>query len=109
MNDKFSAEQPIGLQIRRLRQARGWTLAELARRAGTSAPTLHRYENGWDRFELGTLRRIAAALEARLEIRLVSAARARPRGPRPAALLRLIAPLFWDRDLSATDLARHAA
>lgn len=63
MYDKPLLEQPapIGQQIRRLRQGRGWTLAELARLAATSGPTLHRYENGWDRFELVTLRKIAAA------------------------------------------------
>ena len=65
---------PLGQQIRRLREKHGWTLAQLARHAGTSGPTLHRYENGWDRFELGTLRRISSALGARLEIRLVPAA-----------------------------------
>ncbi len=69
MSDKCGdAAEPIGPQIRRLREGRGWTLAELARRAGTSAPTMHRYENGWDRFELATLRKIAAALHTRLEV-----------------------------------------
>ena len=109
MSDKFSAEQPIGLQIRRLRQARGWTLAELARRAATSAPTLHRYENGWDNFELGTLRKIAAALGARLEVRLATDGRAAAPGRRPAraALVKLLSPLFWDRDLASRDLDKH--
>ena len=73
MSDNLLVDQPapIGQQIRRLRRGRAWTLAELARRAETSAPTLHRYENGWDRFELATLRKIATALGARLEVRLV--------------------------------------
>jgi len=96
---------PIGQQIRSLRTERGWSLAELARRAGTSAPTLHRYENGWDRFEVATLRRIAAALGAHLDIRLVQ-----PASPRPehrldeTELLELISPLFWDRDLDPAHL-----
>lgn len=100
---------PVGPQIRRLRQARGWTLAELARQAGTSAPALHRYESGWDRFQVDTLRRIARALEVRLDIRLVDRPRSAPlRRPRsPTALARLLAPLFWDRDLTADDLVRH--
>ncbi len=100
---------PLGQQIRTLRQQRGWTLAELARRAGTSAPTLHRYENGWDRFELETLRRIAAALESRLEIHLHPTAAAAGPTERPTAraLVRLIAPLFWDRELRESDLAEY--
>lgn len=109
MNDNISSPQPLGAQIRRLRRERGFTLAECAKRAGTSAPTLHRYENGWDRFEQDTLRRIAAALDARLEIRLVPRV-ARPAGKRPVspkALVRTLAPLFWDRDLRETDLVEY--
>ena len=58
---------PIGTQIRHLRRERGLTLSDLAQLANTSAPTMHRYESGWDRFELNTLRKIAAALGAALE------------------------------------------
>jgi transcriptional regulator with XRE-family HTH domain len=107
MNDNL---QTIGQQIRQLRGRKGWTLAELASRAGTSAPTVHRYENGWYRFELETLRRIAAALDARLEVRLV-AGEPRPAAvdrPAPAALVKTLAPLFWDRPLRESDLADHA-
>ena len=108
MSDKYSgAAAPIGPQIRRLREARGWTLGELARRAGTSPPTIHRYENGWDRFELATLRTIAAALQTRLEVWFVPRGRKRAVGPKPAwkSLVKLLAPLFWDRDLG--DRADH--
>jgi transcriptional regulator with XRE-family HTH domain len=99
----------IGAQIRSLRLARGWSLAELARRVGSSAPTLHRYEGGWDRFELATLRKIASAFGARLEVRLVSdsAAGGVPAGCSPRELLKLIAPLFWDRELQPDDLERY--
>jgi len=111
MSDNNALDLPlaVGQQIRRLRQARGWTLAELARRVGTSAPALHRYENGWDRFELETLRRIAAALGARLDIRLVEGSQSEPVGrPRSTkSLVKLLAPLFWDRDLAEDDLDRH--
>jgi transcriptional regulator with XRE-family HTH domain len=100
---------PLGHQIRRLREARGWTLAVLARRVGTSAPSLHRYENGWDRFRLGTLRKVAGALGAHLDVRLVPAVRARPRAaPTARDLRKTLAPLFWDRALRASDLAGHA-
>ena len=105
MNDKSLT---LGQQIRRIRQARGWTLADLAGRAGTSAPTIHRYENGWDRFELETLRRISSALGARLEIRLVPGAGGTAAKPvSPESLVRTLAPLFWERDLRRSDLSRH--
>lgn len=103
---------PIGVQIRSLREERGWTLAELAARAGTSASALHRYESGWDRFELATLRRLARALEARLEVSLevsleAEPGRAREGKPRAEALVRLLEPLFWDHELEAGDLEAH--
>ena len=106
MFDNIEYPSPIGSEIRRLRQARGWTLAELARRVGTSAPTLHRYENGWDQFRMDTLRKIAAALGASLEVRLVD--RASPTTPVSArALVRRLAPLFWDARLRVELLDAH--
>jgi transcriptional regulator with XRE-family HTH domain len=108
MSDKCGdAPAPIGPQIRQLREARGWTLAELARRAGTSAPTIHRYENGWHRFELATLRKIATALQARLEVWFVPLGKKRTVESKPSwkSLVKLLAPLFWDRDLG--DRADH--
>jgi len=110
MNDNKQPPSTLGQQIRDLRLARGWTLAELARRAGTSAPTLLRYENGWDRFELDTLRRIGTALAARLEIRLIPAASqsATVRRPATKALVKTLAPLFWDRPLREADLTTYA-
>jgi transcriptional regulator with XRE-family HTH domain len=104
-----AAGAPVGLQIRRLREARGWTLSQLARKAGTSAPALHRYEGGWDRFELTTLRRIASALDARLEVRLVPA----HGGDGPVkrlsrkSVVKILSPLFWDRNLAEEDLDRY--
>ena len=102
------ANGPIGLQIRALRKQRGWSLAELAQRAGTSAPTLHRYESGWDRFEVATLRRLAAALGTQLNLGLQ---------PLPGAgsatkmscseLVRLLTPLFWDRPLQESDVDEY--
>ncbi len=110
MDDNSSSHpQPLGAQIRRLRLARGFSLTELAKRAGTSAPALHRYESGWDRFGLATLRRIASALGARLEVRLTPGRQSTEDGPDlPAVdLVRLLAPLFWDKPLSAADLDAH--
>jgi len=99
----------IGSQIRKLRKSRGLTLQELSHRAGTSAPTLHRYETGWDRFEIATLRRIAAALGAHLEVRLVADdTRQVIVRPGKRELLKLLTSLFWDKRLTSTDLTEHA-
>lgn len=100
---------PLGPQIRRLREARGWSLAVLAERIGTSPSALHRYEGGWERFELATLRRIAAALDARLDVRLVGGTPTRESGRKPSAeaFVLLLAPLFWDKPLAVADLGRH--
>lgn len=77
--------------------------------SGTSAPTLHRYEGGWDRFEIRTLERIARALDAGLEVRFVPGPSEVAARPTPRALVRILAPLFWDRGLRASDLTQYPA
>ena len=110
MNDNtiFVPPPPIGTQIRRLRKERGLTLSDLAQLADTSAPTMHRYESGWDRFELNTLRKIAAGLGATLEVRLIPSLKILSPGKSgPEEILTLVAPLFWDHKLQVSDLERH--
>jgi transcriptional regulator with XRE-family HTH domain len=110
MYDNILPPPPIGAQIRDLSTARGWSLEELARRAGTSAPTVHRYESGWDRFEIGTLRKLSTALGASLEVRLRPTERDRNNAPLTSEeLVRLIEPLFWDAELELSDLAEHTS
>ncbi len=98
---------PLGLQIRWLRQDRGLTLEQLATRSGTSAPTLHRYESGWDRFEIRTLERIATALDAGLEVRFVPASPESDPEQTTEELVEILAPLFWDRELQVSDLSEY--
>jgi len=98
---------PIGLQIRWLRQDQGLTLEQLATRSGTSAPTLHRYESGWDRFEIRTLERIAKALDAGLEVRFVSASPEPDPELTTEELVEVLRPLFWDRELQVSDLSEY--
>jgi transcriptional regulator with XRE-family HTH domain len=93
--------------LRERRTALGLTLARAARRAGTSAATLCRYERGWSRFELPTLRRLAAALNCRLDVRLIPVVIPPARGG-PTGFARL-RRLFWDRRLAEGDIERHAA
>jgi transcriptional regulator with XRE-family HTH domain len=106
-DNRVESDATLSAQLKERRAALGLTLARAAGRAGTSAATLCRYERGWSRFELPTLRRLAAALSCRLDIRLVPIAVPRTRGgPTGFAHLRR---LFWDRRLVEDDLVRHAA
>ncbi len=59
---------PAGL-IRQVRQRRGLTQAELARRAGTSQPVVSAYEHGHRDPTYATLRRLIAAGGESLELR----------------------------------------
>ena len=109
-NNQAAPPPPISVQIRKLRQERGLTLAELAEQVGTSTPTMHRYESGWDRFELRTLDRIAAGLGARLEVRLIPGEVGKPPPDLDVPdLVDLLAPLFWDHVLDEVVLAKHPA
>lgn len=61
----------IGEQLARLRQAAGLTQSQVAKRTGTTASAISRYENaGYDRYELRTLEKIVRACGGRLEISL---------------------------------------
>jgi transcriptional regulator with XRE-family HTH domain len=107
-NIDLEGQAPIGFQIRLWRRKRGWSLAELAQRAGTSAPTLHRYESGWKRFELATLRRLAAALGVQLSVSLRAVRRDEPESqPSKEHLALLLRALFWDRPLKPQDITDY--
>jgi transcriptional regulator with XRE-family HTH domain len=55
---------PIRLKIEELRRARGWSQAELARRAGLRAATVSAIENGQTRgIDFDTLEKLAQALD----------------------------------------------
>ena len=49
--------------IKQLRESKGWTQEQLARRAGVSWPTISRIENDARNPSQGTLRLLALALE----------------------------------------------
>jgi DNA-binding XRE family transcriptional regulator len=61
-----------GYQIARLRIQRGLTQAQLAEMVGTRQPSIARLENGNSITSLSLLRRIAEALDARIELKLIS-------------------------------------
>jgi DNA-binding XRE family transcriptional regulator len=60
-----------GYQIARLRIQRGLTQAELAEMVGTRQPSIARLENGSSVPSLSFLDRIATALDARIELRVI--------------------------------------
>lgn len=54
---------PLRLRIRELREARGWSQAELGRRAGIASQIVNRLESGHTRTpSLDNLERLATAL-----------------------------------------------
>jgi len=58
--------------IRQLREAKNWTQAELAHRAGVAPSTIYNWERGKFEPRVGQLRDLAAALGVRMdEIALV--------------------------------------
>ncbi len=60
-----------GYQIARLRIQRGLTQAQLAEMVGTRQPSIARLENGNSIPSLSFLKRIADALDARIELRFI--------------------------------------
>lgn len=96
-------EVSVSAQVRKRREQLGLSLSALARRADTSAATLSRYEHGWTRFEMGTLRKLASALGCALRVELVPQ-KQRTSETRSGAGFRKLGRLFWDRKLSAGDL-----
>jgi len=98
----WNLSRQIGARRKRL----GLSLSQLARRVNTSPATLSRYENGWSRFEVSTLRKLATALDCDLVVKL----QPRPRWveqPTAEAVVRQIGRLFWDLDLSTSHLDEY--
>jgi len=96
---------PISQQLRDRRRERGLSLAQVAARSGTSAATLSRYENGWTRFEVYTLRKLAAALGCELSVTVTP--RERPARPEPEDVVARLGRLFWDRRLEVRHLEHN--
>ena len=70
--EEESERLTISLQMIKLRELLGLTQSQLAERVGTSQQTISRLENpDYRGHSLRTLRRIADALDARVEVRIV--------------------------------------
>ncbi len=96
----------LSRQLRERRREIGFSLAQLARRSDTSAATLSRYENGWSRFEVYTLRKLATALGCDLVVQLVPKG-GRDSQPRRSEVMQKIRRLFWDRPLTTEHLENN--
>ncbi len=67
------AKLSVGEQLLRLRIEAGMTQAEVAKKVGTTASAISRYENAeYDRYELQTLRKIVEACGGSLHISMSS-------------------------------------
>lgn len=97
----------ISEQIRRRRLELGLSLSAVARRADTSSSTLSRYENGWARFEVQTLHKLATALDCDLQIALRPRSSTRVNPPDRATTTKQLSRLFWDRRLKPKDIDTH--
>jgi transcriptional regulator with XRE-family HTH domain len=96
----------ISRQIRARRRELGLSLSQLARRVDTSPATLSRYEGGWTRFEIYTLRKLATALDCELVVEF----RPKPRieaKPRPWLVIQRLQRLFRDQSLSELHLRKN--
>ncbi len=100
-------ELSISEKLRNRRLERGFSLTELARLADTSPATLSRYENGWTRFEVSTLRKLAMALGCRLSIEFVPSELSKKTGIRESELIDELKRLFWDSDFNSWILDKH--
>jgi transcriptional regulator with XRE-family HTH domain len=96
----------ISKQLRRRRSELGLSLSEVARRVGTSTATLCRYEKGWERFGLNTLRKLAVALDCEVSVNLTPRSKPTTK-PQSARTVRQLRRLFWDRRLQEKDLTAH--
>lgn len=78
-------------------------MSKLARLVDTSPATLSRYENGWQRFEISTLRKIATALGCRLKIELEPFENDVQISDKKE-FINKTGRLFWDKPLTEDDL-----
>jgi transcriptional regulator with XRE-family HTH domain len=103
---KYMDQSTISAKIRKRRLETGLSLSQLARRVNTSVATLSRYENGWQRFEIYTLRKIATALGCRLIVDMEpledQAAESRERSE-----FKGLQRLFWDCRLEEKDIEQY--
>ncbi len=106
-DNSMEIRSSVSRQLRRRRLELGLSLTEVARRAGTSAATLSRYEHDWIRFETHTLRKLAVALGCELSIELRPRTRRRSTVRNTREACARLKRLFWDHPLNEADFKTH--
>ena len=72
LHDSFAEQAEVAEMLYAARKAAGLTQAQLAKRAGTTQQVISQLEDAdYDGHSLSMLRRIAAALDSHVEVRLV--------------------------------------
>lgn len=98
----------ISEKLRKRRRECGFSLSELARLTDTSPATLSRYENGWTRFEVSTLRKLAMAMNCKLNIEFVSNEENNRTGKSESELMESLKRLFWDSEFNYEIFAKYS-
>ena len=102
----MSSIHDVSHQLCERRHELGLSQTQLARRADTSVPTVSRYENGWTRFEVNTLRKLATALGCDLVVKLVPKEK-EPDRPTETEVVERLERLFWDTQLTVDHLEKN--
>ena len=92
--------------LRERRLKAGLSLSQMAVRADTSTAALSRYENNWRRFEIYTLRKLAAALGYRMNIDFEPLPYRRD-AVSTSIVINKIKRLFWDKTLNEECFNKH--
>ncbi|MBD3278480.1 MAG: helix-turn-helix domain-containing protein [Candidatus Aegiribacteria sp.] len=97
----------VSEQLKRRRIEMGLSVYDLARLADTSPATISRYENGWTRFEMGTLRKLAMALNCRLNVGLSACSRGTGDSGSVQDIIEKLKRLFWDTEFGENTVQYH--
>ncbi|MBD3278569.1 MAG: helix-turn-helix domain-containing protein [Candidatus Aegiribacteria sp.] len=97
----------VSQQLKERRIEMGLSIYDLARLADTSPATISRYENGWTRFEMVTLRKLAMALKCRLDVKLSACNRRTGDATTVHDIIMKLKRLFWDAEFSENTVRDH--
>jgi len=106
-DNSMKDELSISEQLRKRRLECRYSLSELARLADTSPATLSRYENGWTRFEVSTLRKLALTLNCRLKIEFIPNEDNGRTETSISEAIEGLKRLFWDSDFNLEILDKY--